>query len=115
MLEIDTQQNTIEMIHRCSSSKNKYNTVAAFCNAHAFESAHPQSCVIAHKLLICRFEVNFLIGEILLIYIFIFNKIFLILAVMSTFIASLSLNSDLCLCNLIAAIIMCLGYKYTTF
>ena len=44
-------------------------TVAALCNAHAFESAHPQSYVIAHKLLICRFEVNCLhinpiIGEI---------------------------------------------------
>ena len=27
-------------------------TVAALCIAHAFESAHPQSYVIAHKLLI---------------------------------------------------------------
>ena len=35
-------------------------TVATLCNAHAFESAHPQSYIIAHKLLICRFEVNFL-------------------------------------------------------
>ena len=26
-------------------------TVAALCNAHSFESAHPQSYVIAHKLL----------------------------------------------------------------
>ena len=26
-------------------------TVAALCNAHVFESAHPQSYVIAHKLL----------------------------------------------------------------
>ena len=48
-------------------------TVAALCIAHAFESAHPQSYVIAHKLLICCFEVNFLhkypiIGEICLIY-----------------------------------------------
>ena len=33
-------------------------TVAALCNTHAFESAHPQSYVIAHKLLICHFEVN---------------------------------------------------------
>ena len=44
------------------------------CNAHAFESAHPQSYVIAHTLPICRFEVNFLhinpiIGQIWLIYI----------------------------------------------
>ena len=49
-------------------------TVAALCNAHAFQSAHPQSYVIAHKLLICRFEVNCLhinpiIGEMWLIYI----------------------------------------------
>ena len=36
---------------------DKY-TVATLCNAHAFESAHPQSYFIAHKLLICRFEVN---------------------------------------------------------
>ena len=35
-------------------------TVAMLCNAHAFESAQPQSYVIAHKLLICRFEVNLL-------------------------------------------------------
>ena len=44
------------------------------CNAHAFESAHPQSYVIAHTLPVCRFEVNFLhinpiIGQIWLIYI----------------------------------------------
>ena len=44
------------------------------CNAHAFESAHPQSYVIAHKLLICRFKVKFLhinpiIGQIWFIYI----------------------------------------------
>ena len=44
------------------------------CNAHASESAHPQSYIIAHKLLICRFEVNCLhinpiIGEMLLIHI----------------------------------------------
>ena len=43
------------------------------CIAHAFESAHPQSYVIAQKLLICCFEVNFLhkhpiIGDICLIY-----------------------------------------------
>ena len=48
-------------------------TVAALCNTHAFESAHPQSYFIAHKLLICFFEVNFLqkhqiISEICLIY-----------------------------------------------
>ena len=48
-------------------------TVAALCIAHAFESAHPQSYVIAHKLLIHCFGVNFLhkypiIGEICLIY-----------------------------------------------
>ena len=48
-------------------------TVAALCIAHAFESAHPQSYVIAHKLLICCFEVKFLhkypiIGEDCLIY-----------------------------------------------
>ena len=48
-------------------------TVAALCIAHAFESTHPQSYAIAHKLLICCFEVNFLhkhpiIGETCLIY-----------------------------------------------
>ena len=33
---------------------------AALCIAHGLESAHPQSHVVAHKLLICRFDVNFL-------------------------------------------------------
>ena len=54
-------------------TKNTVYTVGALCIAHAFESAHPQSYVIAHKLLIRCFEVNFLhkypiIGEICLIY-----------------------------------------------
>ena len=35
-------------------------TGAALCITHAFDSAHPQTYVIAHKLLICRFNVNFL-------------------------------------------------------
>ena len=48
-------------------------TVAVLCIAHTFESPHPQSYVIAHKLLIHCFEVNFfhkrpIIGEICLIY-----------------------------------------------
>ena len=32
-------------------------TIAALSNAHAFESAHSQSYVIAHKLLICHCNV----------------------------------------------------------
>ena len=48
-------------------------TVAMLCIAHAFESGHSQSYVIAHKLLIHCFEVNCLhkypiIGKICLIY-----------------------------------------------
>ena len=42
------------VIHICVNELS----VAALCNAHAFESAHPQSYVIAHKLRTCRFEVN---------------------------------------------------------
>ena len=35
-------------------------TGAALCIAHVFESTHTQSYVIAHKLLICRFDMKFL-------------------------------------------------------
>ena len=53
--------------------------VAALCNAHAFESAHPQPCIIADTLPTCRFEVNFLhinpiVGQIWLIYIHFHQK-----------------------------------------
>ena len=67
-----------------NASKSTH-TVAALRNAHAFESAHPQSYVIAHmsfrgKLSPYKPNNRWNIS--------IFNKSFLILAVMTTFIAS---------------------------
>ena len=61
------------LAERYNTFNLKY-TVAAICNTHTFESAHPQSYINAHTLTICRFEVNSLhinpiIGEIWLIYI----------------------------------------------